>query len=73
MPFKNSFATIKAILKVYHDFKPRIVPPISDEHFRHLNLILTRRGEPYRPLFDEEKLRGDVGIRELWSVDSRLD
>jgi hypothetical protein len=41
--------------------------------FRALGLEFDRRREPYRPLFDEVKLRKSAGYQRLWSVDFPLD
>jgi hypothetical protein len=58
---------------IYHDFRQTMVEPNIWGAFRALGFEFDTRGEPYRLLFDEEKLRESTGFRELWSIDFPLD
>jgi hypothetical protein len=73
LPFENDDATAKAIMKVYHDFKQIMMPPNVRAAFQALEFNFETIGEPWRLFFDEKKLRGSVGLRELWFVDFPLD
>jgi hypothetical protein len=71
--FQNDNAIVKFILKVHHDFKSTMEPPKVWGDFDALGLDFDTRREPCRLLFEEEKLRGSSGFRELWFVDFPLD
>jgi hypothetical protein len=67
LPFDDAKATVKCMMKVYRNFRHTIVPFNVWGAFRAFGLEFefdTRR-EPYRLLFDEEKLRGSAGFEEL--------
>jgi hypothetical protein len=69
LPFENDNAKVKRIMKVYHNFRQTTVPPNVWGAFHALGLDFNTRREPYQLLFDEEKLRGRAGFRELWSAE----
>jgi hypothetical protein len=73
MPLDHGNATVKYIMSVYHDFRQTMVLPNPGRAFHVPGLDLDTRKEPYRLLFDEEKLRGSACFRGLWSVDAPLD
>jgi hypothetical protein len=50
-----------------------MMQPNLEGGFRAFGLEFDTRRGPYRLLFDEGKLRGSAGFRELWSVDFPLD
>jgi hypothetical protein len=66
LPFGEEKATATFIIKVYHDFKQTIVEPNAWEPFQAVGLKFEfdTRSEPYRLLFNEEKLRESAGFRE---------
>jgi hypothetical protein len=71
--FRWAHATLKVILKVYHDFKHTMVPPNVCGAFRALGLEFDTRRGPSGLLLDEVKL-WERGIRqELWCVHFPLD
>jgi hypothetical protein len=73
LPLETDCATVKFIMKVYHDFKHTTVPSNVWGAFDALGLDFDTRREPFRLLFDEEKLRGRAGVQGLWSLDFPLD
>ena len=75
LPFEDERATVKFIMKVYHDFKQTMVEPNIWGAFRAIGFGFgfDTESEPYRLLFDGEKLRQSAGFRELWSIDFPLD
>jgi hypothetical protein len=60
-------------MKVYHDYRQTMVPSNVWGAFHALGLDFDTRRELSRLLFDEEKLRGRVGLQELWCIDFPLD
>jgi hypothetical protein len=56
-------------MKVPHDFKQTMVEPNIWGVFWAITFEFDTEAEPYRLLFDEEKLRQNEGFRELWSID----
>jgi hypothetical protein len=66
---------VKFIMKIYHDFRPMMVPVDMWGAFQALGLEfeLDPRSEPYRLLFDEESPTGSAASRQVWSVDLPLD
>jgi hypothetical protein len=73
LPFEHDNATVKCMIKVYHDFRQTMVAPNRWMAFHALGLDFDMRRESYRLLFDEERLRGSARVRELCSVDFSLD
>jgi hypothetical protein len=75
LPFGDEKATVRFVVKGDHDFKQTMVEPDRWGAFEALEFEFefdaTR--EPYRLLFNEEKLRESAGFRELWSIDLPLD
>jgi hypothetical protein len=69
LPFESDNATVKVIMKVYHNFTQAMVPSNVGEAFHALGLDYYTRREPSQLLFDEEKLGGSAGFQEPWSVD----
>jgi hypothetical protein len=59
LPFDENNATVKAIMKVYHDFTQTMARPNVWGIFRALGFEFEfdPRREPYELLFDEVKLR----------------
>jgi hypothetical protein len=60
-------------MKVYHDFRHTMVQPSRWKSFRALGLDCDTRSDRCRRLFNEIKLRGTAGFRELWSIYFPLD
>jgi hypothetical protein len=73
LPFEDEKETVTFIMKVYRDFKHRMVEPNTWGAFRAIGFECNTEGEPCRLLFNEEKLRQSEGFRELWSIDFPLD
>jgi hypothetical protein len=73
LPFGDEKATVQFFMKVYHNFKQTMVEPNIWGAFQALGFEFDTRSEPYRLLFNEEKLRESTGFRELWSIDFPLD
>jgi hypothetical protein len=75
LPFRDVKATAKVIMKVSHCFKQTMVEPNIWGAFQALEseFEFDTTSEPYRLLFNEEKLRENAGFRELWSIDFPLD
>jgi hypothetical protein len=73
LPFDDDNATVKFIMKVYHDFRRTMARPNVWGTSRALGLEFDTMRESYRLLFDKEKLRRSAGFQELWSVDFPLD
>jgi hypothetical protein len=69
LTFDDDDATLKCIMKVYQDFTQTKLPSDLWSVFRALGLKLDTRSEPYRLLFDKEKLRGGPGYQELECFD----
>jgi hypothetical protein len=70
LPFDDDDATLKFIMKVYHDFTQTMTRPNVWGTFRALGCEFefdTRR-ELYELLFDEVKLRESAGFDELCSM-----
>jgi hypothetical protein len=72
-PFEDEKETVKFIMKVYHDFKQTMVEPNTWGDFQAIEFEFDTEAEPYRLLFNEEKLRQSECFRELWSIDCPLD
>jgi hypothetical protein len=60
-------------MKVYHDFKQVMVELNTWGAFRAIGSEFDTEAEPYRLLFNEEKLRQIERFQELWSIDLLLD
>jgi hypothetical protein len=75
LPFGDEKATLKFIMKIYHDFKQTMVEPNLWGGFQALGFEFEfdTTSWPYRLLFNEEKPRESAGFRELWSLDFPLD
>jgi hypothetical protein len=73
LPFGDDNATVKVIMKVYHDFTQTIVPPNVCGAYSALAPEVDTRREPYGLLFDEVKARESAGFQEMSSVDFPLD
>jgi hypothetical protein len=73
LPFENGNVIVKVIMKVYHDFRRTMVPPNGWRAFREYGLDFDTGNEPSQLLFEEKKLGGSVGFRELWSIYFPLD
>jgi hypothetical protein len=73
LPFGDERATVKFIMKVYHDFKQTMVEPTISRAFQALEFEFDTTSEPYRLFFNEEKLTKSAGFRGLWSIDFPLD
>jgi hypothetical protein len=65
LPFDNDNTTSTFIMKVYYDFGQTMVPPNIWGSFRAFGFEfeLDMRNEPYRLLFEQEKLRVSAGFR----------
>jgi hypothetical protein len=74
-PSEHEKETVKFIMKVYCDFKQTMVEPNIWGDFREIgfDFEFDTEAEPYRLLFNEQKLRQTEGFRELWSIDFPLD
>jgi hypothetical protein len=73
LPFEDEKETVTFIMKVYHDFKQTMVESNIWRAFRAIGFEFDTEAEPYRLLFNEERLRQSEGFRELWSIDFPLD
>jgi hypothetical protein len=73
--FEDEKQTVRFIMKGYHDFKQTMVEPDIWGAFRAIGceFEFDTEAEPYRLLFNEEKLRQSEDFRELWSIDLPLD
>jgi hypothetical protein len=76
LPFGDEKATIKFRMKVSDDFKQTMVEPNRSGAFQALGFEFEfefdTTSEPYRLLFNEEKLKESAGFRELSSIDFPL-
>jgi hypothetical protein len=73
LPFEDEKETVRFIMKVYHDFKQIMLEPNICGAFEAIGVEFDTEAEPYRLLFNEEKLRQIAGFREVWSIDLLLD
>jgi hypothetical protein len=73
LPFEDENETIRLIVKVYRHFKQTMVESNIWRAFRAIGFEFDTEVEPYRLLFNEEKLRQTEAFRELWSIDFPLD
>jgi hypothetical protein len=73
LPLETDNSTVKFIMKVYHDFRQTMVPFNGWGAFHALGFDYDTRRKLSRLLFDEERLGGSGGFRELWPVDFPLD
>jgi hypothetical protein len=73
LPFEDEKETVKFIMKGGHDFKQTIVESNTYGAFQTIAFEFDTEAEPYRLLFNEEKLRQSEGLRELWSIDFAWD
>jgi hypothetical protein len=73
LPFEDEIETVQFIMKVYRDFKQTMMEPKIWRVFRAIEFEFDTEAEPYRLLFNEEKLRQSEGFGELWSIDFPLD
>jgi hypothetical protein len=69
LPFKDNKETVQFMMKVYHDFKQTMVECKISRDFQAIGFEFDTEGEPYRLLFNEEKLRQNADFRELSSID----
>jgi hypothetical protein len=60
--FEDEKETVKCIMKVYHDFKQTMVDPNIYGALRAIGFEFDTETEPYRLLFNEEKLRQIAGF-----------
>jgi hypothetical protein len=67
--FEDEKETVRFIMKGYHDFKQTMAEPNIWAAFWAIGFEFDTETEPYRLLFNEEKLRQNAGFRELWSID----
>jgi hypothetical protein len=65
LPFRDDNATVKCIMKLSYDFRQKMGEPNRWEVFRGLGIDFDVIRWPCRLLFNEEKLRGSAGFREL--------
>jgi hypothetical protein len=72
LPFENDNATVKFIMRVYHDFGQTIIQPNLWRAFQALGFEFDPSAEPSGFLFNEKKLRESARFRELWSLDSPI-
>jgi hypothetical protein len=75
MPFEAEKATVKFIMKVYHDSKQTMMEPNIWGAFQALGFEFEfdTTSEPCRLLLNEESLKESAGFRELSSIDLPLD
>jgi hypothetical protein len=75
LPFEDEKEAMKFIMKGYRDFKQTMVELNIWGAFRAIGFEFEfdTEAEPYRLLFNEEKLRQSAGFRELWLIDFPLD
>jgi hypothetical protein len=73
LPFDDDNATVRFIMKGYHDFGQTTIRSNIWGAFRALRLGFNVRSVPYRRLVDEMKLRESAGFQERSSVDFPLD
>jgi hypothetical protein len=73
LPFGDEKVTDKCIMKVYLEFKQTMVESNIWGAFREIEFEFDTEVEPYRVLFNEEKLRQSEGFRESSSIDFPLD
>jgi hypothetical protein len=73
LPLEDENETVRFIMKVYHDFKQTMVEPNTWGALQAIGFKFDTEAEPYRLLFNEEKLRQSEGFRELSSIDFPLD
>jgi hypothetical protein len=75
LPFSDEKESGKFIMKGYHDFKQTMVEPNrwGGVQASGFEFEFHTEAEPYRLLFNEEKLRQSEGFRERWSIDCPLD
>jgi hypothetical protein len=68
LPFDENNATVKVIMKGYHDFRHTMARPNVWGIFHALAFEFDTRREPYELLFDEVKFIESAGFEELCSV-----
>jgi hypothetical protein len=73
LPFDDDTATVKFIMKVYSDFKKTMVEPNIWAAFQAIGFEYDTVAEPYRLLFNKEKLRESKGFQEPWMIDFPLN
>jgi hypothetical protein len=73
LPFEDEKETVTFIMKEYHDFKQTMVESNRWGAFRAIGFESDTEAEPYRLLFNEEKLRQSECFRDLSSIDFPLD
>jgi hypothetical protein len=75
LPFEDEKVTIQFIMKGYHAFKQTMAEANVWAVFQALKLAFEfdLTSEPYRLLFNEEKLRESASFREMWSIDLPRD
>jgi hypothetical protein len=65
LPFENDNATVKVIMKMYHDFRPTMVSLNVWGAFHALGLDFHKRSESYQLFFNEKRLRETADLRDL--------
>jgi hypothetical protein len=75
LPFEDENEAVKFIMKLYRDFKQTMVEPNIWGAFRVIGFEFEfyTEAEPYRLLFNKEKLRQSEGFRGLWSIAFPVD
>jgi hypothetical protein len=73
LPLDDDNATVRFIMKVYHDFGQTMIGPNIWGAFRALGLEFDVGSVPYMLLFGKIKLRERAGFQALWSVAFPLD
>jgi hypothetical protein len=74
MPSEDDHATVKVIMKIYHEFKETIAQLNIWRAFRALEFEFHLRTEPYRVLSKEEERRNSGRCEKQSSIDfSRTD
>jgi hypothetical protein len=68
LPFDDDNATVKVIMKVYHDFTRTAVQPNIWEAFRAIGLEFDMRREPHVLLFDEVNRRNARAFRSCGTL-----
>jgi hypothetical protein len=73
MPLGNDELTFAFIRNAFHSLKQTFVPENVRNAFQMLGFEFNVAKSPYIVLFQEERLRGSHGFREIWDADSPLD
>jgi hypothetical protein len=73
LPFEDEKETVRFRMKVCHDFKQTMVESNICRVLQVIGFEFDTEPEPYRLLFNGEKLRQSEGCRELWFIDFPWD